>query len=183
MSHSLEFYKPLAQLARSPLTWLAHMQADALDYIAVQGFPSRYDEEWKYTVLDSLLKESFTPFTLREPDTFHATSDIPLEHQLAIHNGTLAPLPDWVNSLPAGVIILPLAHALTAYESLVKPHLNKILQQKHAFHALNTALMQPGFFIYVPQGVCLTEPLVITHYQDQKNGASHLRHLIIAGRK
>ena len=37
-----------------------------------------------------------------------------------------------------------------------------------------------GVLIYIPAGVCIEEPIALTHVQDQMNQAIYLRHLIIA---
>jgi len=60
MSEVLEFYQQQATAVRSNLPWLAERQAAALDDFCRYGFPARKDENWKYTVLDGFLKQTFT---------------------------------------------------------------------------------------------------------------------------
>ncbi len=180
MNDILDFYQQQAKAGVSTIPWLAQLQSQALDRLEDKGFPTRHDEEWKYTVVDGLLKQQFTsPHTANK--VFSAdVSNIPVKQQLVIHNGVFAQEPDWVKTLPVGVLVLPLATALSTHEHLIKEHLGTILQQEHGFHALNTAMIQCGLFVYIPAGVRIEEPIALIHVQDQEQQAVHPRHLIIA---
>lgn len=175
MSDIVSFYKQQAQNALSDIPWLASVQTQALKNLERRGFPTRHHEEWKYTSVDALLKQTFAPSDLPSAD-LALTSDLPLAQQVVIHNGRVAIESD----LPAGVLVLPLARALEEHADLVQPYLSHILEQEHGFHALNTALMQCGVVVYIPKGLVVDEPIVLNHYQDQEQHAVHLRHLVIA---
>ena len=82
--------------------------------------------------------------------------------------------------LPAGVLIQSLASALEQHADKVKPYLGKALRHEHGFQALNTAMLHCGIFIYIPAGVCVEQPIVLSHWQDQNEQAMHNRCLIIA---
>jgi len=181
MSEILEFYDQQAKSALSELPWLASLQASALSELHRTGFPTRQDEEWKYTPVDALLKNPFTKTSQLNKVTAKPISDLPIKQQIHIHNGQISGIESL--QLPAGVLILPLATAMTKHPELLKPYLGKILQQTHGFHALNTAMMHCGLFIYIPEGVCIEEPIALVHYQDQMNQAVHLRHVILAETK
>ncbi|KTD65945.1 Fe-S cluster assembly protein SufD [Legionella shakespearei] len=180
MNEILEFYQQQAKEQLSTLPWLAQLQTKALAHLNRSGFPTRHDEEWKYTLVDALLKQ---PFTWQRAATVSGDgyrSDMPVKQQLVIQNGMVVGNNEWINHLPAGVLVLPLATALTTHEALIKSHLGEVLQQEHGFHALNTAMIHCGVLIYIPKGVCLEEPIALVHAQDQEHQAVHLRHLIIA---
>lgn len=179
MSELVSFYKQQAQGALSNIPWLATLQTEALKKLERRGFPSRHHEEWKYTSVDALLKQ---PFNSEEStaDDFKLSSEFPKAYQLAIHNGRIVDEQELLKTLPQGVLLMPLARALVEHADLVKPHLAHILDQEHGFHALNTALIHCGVFFYIPKGLCIEEPIVLHHYQDQEQHAAHLRHLVIA---
>lgn len=183
MNEMLDFYQKQAKEGLSSIPWLAQMQNQALDSFLTQGFPTRHDEEWKYTLVDSLLKQPFMSHQSHSHDKKDFHSDLPIKQQLFLHNGLLAHEPDWVKNLPKGVILLPLELALTTHESLIKPYLASILHQEHGFHALNTAMMRHGVFLYLPPGTSIEEPIAFIHQQDKEQQAVHLRHLIIAEAK
>ena len=180
MNDSLDFYQQQAQSRLSTLPWLAQLQSQAFTDLRQHGFPTRQNEEWKYTAVDTLLKHSFISPTAVVNHTTPTPSDLPIQHQLHLHNGLILGQEELLKSLPTGVLILPLSVALTSHPDLVKPYLGKILQAEHGFHALNTAMIECGVFIYLPIGVRIEQPILLTHLQDQMNQAVYLRHLIVA---
>ena len=180
MSEELTFYQKQASYRRSSLPWVAALQSRALSDFARLGLPTRYDEEWKYTSVESLRKQSFSVQPLEVLSTKVSDMDLPIQKQLYICNGELLNHEAFDKERALGVLVLPLADALNRHPELVQPHLTKILPQEHAFQALNTAMLQQGVFIYVPQGVVLEEPLAIIHVQNQNQHAVYLRHLVIA---
>lgn len=179
MNEILDLYHDQAKTRSSTIPWLAAMQSKALVELKQHGFPTRQDEDWKYTLVDALLKQSFELKQAQNINT-PVVSDIPVKHQIMIHNGVISDTKELSGQLPAGVLILPLAIALTEHADLVKSYLGTGLHQEHGFHFLNTAMIQCGVFLYVPKGVCIDEPIVLSHIQDQMNQAVHLRHVIIA---
>ncbi|BCA96682.1 Fe-S cluster assembly protein SufD [Legionella antarctica] len=180
MSEILEFYQQQAKKGLSSHDWLAQLQSKASAELDRHGFPTRHDEEWKYTHVDALLKQHFAPQPPVVNPNALKNSDLPLQHQLSIHNGLMFGEKELVEKLPEGVLILPLSAALVDHADLIKPYLGTILQQEHGFHFLNTAMIHCGLFLYIPAGVCIDEPIALAHVQDQTNQAVHLRHLIIA---
>ncbi len=178
MSELVSFYKQQAQNARSNLPWLATLQTQALKNLERHGFPSRHNEEWKYTSVDALLKQTFNQEYKAATSEFK--SDFPVAHHVLINNGHVLRNNELLAQLPKGALVLSLADALTQQADLIKPHLAHILDQEHGFHALNTALMHCGVVIYLPKGACIDSPIILNHYQDQESLAANLRHLVIA---
>lgn len=183
MNEILDFYQEQAPTRVTAVRGLADLQAHALDEFKRQGFPTRHHEEWKYTVLDAFLKQPFSQSTSPVNATLPTPSDLPVARQITLHNGVITGLDTFRHSLPKGVILCSLADALSEQADLIEPYLGKILHQEHAFHFLNTAMIQYGIFLYVPAGVCIEEPIGLIHYQDKPCEAIHLRHLIIAEAK
>ncbi len=176
MSDLTDFYQEQVLAGVSDIPWLAQLQHDALDKFKRLGFPTRKDEEWKYTLLDGFLKQRFVPAD-KPCENWVRETDLPIDcNIISINNGVVSGL----DALPAGAVILPMAQALQSHADKIKPFLGQILKQEHAFHALNTAMLHHGLFIYLPAGVTLDAPLLLSHWQDQALQASHVRHLIIA---
>ncbi|MGC1182955.1 Fe-S cluster assembly protein SufD [Legionella sp.] len=180
MNEILDFYQQQAAASLSIIPWLAQLQSKALTDLNQCGFPGRHDEEWKYTRVDALLEQSFRSYNKDLTVFAPKTSDLPISQQIVIENGLIGGEVKLAKTLPAGVVVLPLATALTSHSELIKSYLGKILQQEHGFHFLNTAMIHCGVLIYIPAGICIEEPIALTHRQDQSNQMVHLRHLIIA---
>ncbi len=180
MSDVVEFYEGQAKEGLSTVPFLADMQAKALRDFKTRAFPTRHDEDWKYTRMDGFLQARFTRQDTASKNLGDFSKTAPIGHEIAIRNGQVVLDEVMVKGLPAGVIIAPLMDALAQHANIIKPWLGKLLRPEHGFHALNMAALQTGVLIYLPAGVHIEEPLVLAHWQDQDAGAVHARHLIIA---
>lgn len=179
MNDMIDFYRQQAKTGLSTIPWLAELQSQALVDLKLQGFPNRHHEEWKYTLVDSLLKQPFHRAEAAATTRF-AAGELPVSLQVHIADGAVIVSNDLQAQLPKGVLVLSLAQALAEHSTLIQPHLGQILQQEHGFHALNTAMIHAGVFIYIPAGIKLEAPIALVHTQNHENQAVHLRHLIIA---
>ncbi|STY28199.1 component of SufBCD complex [Legionella wadsworthii] len=188
MSDILDFYQQRAKSSLSHLPWLAQLQTKALSDLNQHGFPTRHDEDWKYTSVDALLSQPFMQFDAADSykeSAVHSSheklnSRLQSPHQVVIENGHISGFENLAKSLPQGVLVLPLSEALNQYPELLKNHLGSILKQEHGLHYLNTAMIHCGMMIYIPAGVVIEDPILLTHVQSQTNQAVYLRHLIIA---
>jgi Fe-S cluster assembly protein SufD len=168
------------------VAWLELVRGSAMDRFEQLGFPSVRDEEWKYTNLAPLAKESFTPaisggeiavadvsrFAYRETAGAH----------LVVVNGFLREDLSVTTGLEDVVATdLFSAAADATYNKLVR----KYLARNAGYHnngltALNTAFIRSGVFLCIPKDVKLETPLQITFVTDAENSASFPRLLIVA---
>jgi Fe-S cluster assembly protein SufD len=179
MSEHLEFYQKQAQSEVSTLPWLAELQRNAQSDFEALGFPTRYNEEWKYTSVDSFLKQAFNP-AKQQTKQAPIDSDVPHGVKIDVLNGEVVGLEAAAKALPKGVLVLSLQDAIVQHADKVEPHLGRILKHDNGFQALNTAMLQSGLFIYIPSNVQFDSPLLINHWQDKSEQAVYLRHLIVA---
>lgn len=173
MNDVLAFYTDQAKRRLSSLPWVAALQTKALDDFAQSGFPARKDEEWKYTQINPFLEHNFVIETGIQAT---AQPNSPLVNPIRIDNGLIT-IPEL--QLPEGVVLMPLAQALIEHADLIQAHWLADKSHQHGFHALNTAFLNQGLFIYIPRNLRIEFPLSIAHYQDKAQGAHYLRHLII----
>jgi len=166
--------------------WLELVRGSAMERFEQLGFPSVREEEWKYTNLASLAKESFTPaisggemavtdvsrFAYRETASAH----------LVVVNGFLRQDLSVTTGLES-VIATDLFSAAgdARYNKLVR----KYLARNAGYHnngltALNTAFIQSGVFLWIPRDVKLETPLQVTFVADAENSANFPRLLVVA---
>jgi Fe-S cluster assembly protein SufD len=82
--------------------------------------------------------------------------------------------------LPGGVIVTTLEQAAAEHPELVERHLGSVVSaQDDVFVARNDAGFQGGAFVYVPRGVVLTAPIVLTAVQSQADTELHRRTVIV----
>lgn len=177
MNDLLHFYQQEASKRFSNIPWLQRLQQHALSDFMRLGFPTRHDEDWKYSSVTDFAKQTFNQLNTNITELTELAEPRPnLPMTALLKQGQITV----TASVPRGVLIVPISEALAKHSELVTPYLNQILSSQHGFHALNSAMLKDGLFIYIPEKVQLEEPLLLTHWQDIPNQANYLRHLIVA---
>jgi Fe-S cluster assembly protein SufD len=162
--------------------WLPPLQRAAQSRFAELGFPTRVDEEWRFTDVRPIAEIAFgSPRT--SPDARDAVDGFAFEGvpQIVFVNGRYAPELSTIGSLPAGAKVMPLSEALRDCAALLEPHLGRYAEfERQPFVALNTAMFDEGAFVYLPRGVAIDEPIHLLYVATESNTASHPRTLIVA---
>jgi Fe-S cluster assembly protein SufD len=79
-----------------------------------------------------------------------------------------------------GTLVLPLSVAIRTHSELVEKHFGTLVSgESDPFVARNEAGWQGGAFVYVPRGVQVADPIVITVAQSQAQTALHWRTLVV----
>jgi Fe-S cluster assembly protein SufD len=164
--------------------WLELVRGSAMDRFEQLGFPSVRDEEWKYTNLATLAKESFEPVTSADQtgDVSRFAYPEASGAHLVVVNGFLNEELSVTTGL-GDVVATDLFRAVddARYNKIIR----KYLARNAGYHnngltALNTAFIQSGVFVYVPKNVKLEKPLQITFIGGTANSAAFPRVLVIA---
>lgn len=147
-------------LPGASLDWLKEYRDHRLSRFLDVGFPTRKVEQWKYTDVSQLEKLTF---------------------QFALDDKSIT-LPTDLKSLPSGVVLCSLSEALQKQSAMIKPYFD-LQESANPFVDMNGALMSDGFFLYVPDGVTIEQPIHVVNDSNQQNDTvmRHLRHIIILG--
>jgi Fe-S cluster assembly protein SufD len=78
-----------------------------------------------------------------------------------------------------GTLVMPLSTAIQSHPELVERHFGSIVGADDPFVARNEAGWQGGAFVYVPRGVQVDSPIVVTVVQSQPQTALHWRTLVV----
>jgi Fe-S cluster assembly protein SufD len=179
------FEKHLSTLGSAPAWWLARKR-DAFATFASSRMPKRGDEAWRFSNIGALTLDGFT---IDQPGKTAATlsstefAAISSLATLSFHNNELVssnPLsPDVAGK---GVIVMTLGEAATKHADLLKTHFMAQPQKlgSEKFAALHTAFVAGGAFIYVPRGVELADPIVVTHAASGAGTAVFPHTLVVA---
>jgi len=81
--------------------------------------------------------------------------------------------------LPEGVIVAPLAEAAARHPDLVEKRLGSVVAPDDIFAARNEAGFSGGAFVYVPEGVSVDAPIVLTVAQEADRSALAWRTLVV----
>lgn len=183
-----DYARVAAVLPGARLPWLTSTRSAALDAFAQNGFPTKRDEEWKYTSVAAFEKQAFfaMPESGRNGGAAVAAKmvnrfalDHTAGHLLVFHNGRYVPALSAPGRLPAGVTLTSLADALDSASDALEPYLSND-HQAPAFGALNSAFMADGAYLHLRRGTVLEAPVHLLFLSSEAGGASHLRNVIVA---
>jgi Fe-S cluster assembly protein SufD len=142
---------------------LAELRERAAKRFEEIPMPVQKDKGWEFTSLEQFDLGAY-------PAANGATETAPAHEPVV--------LPAEIE-LPEGVIAGPLAAAATEHPDLVDKHLGSLVFDADKFSAQNSALWEDGAFVYVPAGVRVAEPIVLSAVQGTANTALHWRSLIV----
>ena len=158
--------------------WLELVRSGAIDRFEQIGFPTVHDEEWKYTNLAPLAKESFQPAVA--PVEF-TDSNIARFAYPETQNAHLVVVNRFLREDLSKTTGLDEIVAIDLFSAVADARYNKIARKYLArnanYHdngvkALNTAFLQSGVFLWIPKNVKLETPLQITFLSDTKSATS-----------
>jgi Fe-S cluster assembly protein SufD len=171
----------LATQTQAPVWWIDRKR-DAYTRFAGLPMPKRTDESWRFSNITSLTLDGFNA------DAGVAAGlsvDSPFgEPALAFVNNTVARSHERqrVDALPPGVIVTTLSAAVGKHSDLLREHFmaqpQKLGSDKLA--ALHTAFLGDGAFVYIPKGVEVATPIVITHAASGAGTAVFPHTLVVA---
>lgn len=169
-------------------TSLHALRRSAIAKFVEIGFPTTREEEWRFTNITPITKINFHPIlqydcaglTLRDIGRFALDGVI----RLTFVDGFFSPELSDIRSLSNGIVTTGLASALKKDAQSVQQLLNKYLKlDENAFMALNTAFIQDGAFVSIPNDTVVDLPIQLLYISTNQKSAlfSHPRNLILVG--
>ncbi len=172
------------------LRWLNDLREAGLDRFGRLGFPPARSEAWKYTSLRALETLPLEPVAASDrliAPSAYAPLPLPPElnrSRLVFVDGVFDPAQSRTAALPAGVVLAPLRQVLAERSDLAEAHLGRIAEgEGQAFISLNTAFVDDGAVLHIPDGVDLETPveLVFVGHAGDRPLVWHPRILVVAG--
>ncbi len=163
--------------------WLVERRAAARAHFERQGIPTIKDEAWRFTNVGPIGQCAFAsasaePGSIESdglPDFLGGTAIA----RLVFVDGVADQARSTIGDLPEGVRVGCLGQ-IAAPE--LEPHLASHARADiEPFVALNTACMQDGVAVIVPDGVAIEAPVEIIHVSTRGGRVTHPRTLIVAG--
>ena len=133
--------------------WFSKQRQSAFDIFQESGFPNTRVEDWKYTDVRPIAKNTFSNITESNVASDNNEIDEILIKDLdcvnlVFINGAYSEKYSDIKNISSKIVIKSMADALINDESLLKKHLTKhINQELSSFTALNTAFIQDGAYI------------------------------------
>lgn len=149
--------------------WLAAQRALAAKHFIAEGFPTRRNEDWRYTSLDRVLEQRWeipaAPFSALmdlDIEDFRLVGDAAA--LVVFANGRWVPELSDTRALASTLRVGSLRTALENEPDRLVQHLGRAAPAvASSFAALNTALIDDGLFVHIPADVKLEKPIEILH--------------------
>ena len=167
--------------------WLQLVRGSAMDRFELLGFPTVHDEDWKYTNLAPLAKQSFVPATRGDQVSINASRFVYPEttaaHLVVVNGFFSEELSD--KTALENVVAVDLLTAVSdaRYNKIARAYLARNAgYHNNGLAALNTAFLQSGLFLLIPKNVKVETPIQVTFLTDaeQADIASFPRLLVVA---
>jgi Fe-S cluster assembly protein SufD len=183
------FEEQRRKLARRGPVWLRERRKAAMARFDELGLPTSRDEQWRHTNLTPLTRTVFHPGARGEPPrgdlNMNALADLRLGGpRLVFVDGKRSAALSSTDGLCEGVRVMSLAEALEQ----IPERLEASLVREHetpdgVFEALNSALLEDGAVVVVPDGVRLDAPIQLCFVSGgaDEATASHPLTLLLAG--
>jgi Fe-S cluster assembly protein SufD len=120
---------------------------------------------WEFTPIDKLDLDAFPPAP-------GGAGEDPFGFEDAV-------MPSAEASASDGLIVMPLAQAAEQFPELVSRHLGTVVTQRTPFTVRNDAHWTDGALVYVPRGVQVQAPIVVSTLQEQAGTTLHWRLLVV----
>jgi Fe-S cluster assembly protein SufD len=153
-----------AGAGRTP-RWLEEHRREGMRSFLDRGFPTRRDEDWRYTDVAPLKRHRFAlappaaavPATLSEQ---RFALGLRRGARLVFVNGRFVPSLSRADALPRGARLASLAEALAGGDSDLEDGIGALARPaEHPFAALNSAFLADGLFLDLPPGAVVEEPI------------------------
>ncbi|UOB15914.1 Fe-S cluster assembly protein SufD [Abyssalbus ytuae] len=164
------------------------IRSEAIKLFEEKGFPTKKEEAWKYTSLNSLLKNNYSVFPKKE--TALDFKDIKKyfihdidSYKIVFIDGIYSSHLSATSHDGLDVCLMSAALAKPKYKIIIDNYFNKVADKKDSLTSLNTAFSREGAFINIPKGKIVDKPVQIIHFATGTETALMLqpRNLVIVG--
>ena len=177
--------------AASQPAWLNDLRRSAIAHFEAVGLPTarKGNEPWKYTNIAPIAGMEFAhglppARALTSQEIAAVAPWCTVWKELVFVNGRYSP--ELSSADFDGVTAMSLAEALVSHTDTVRKHLGQLAAHDYdGFTALNTAFLQDGAFVYVPEGAEIPVHLHVLFVTTRADApvASYPRTLIVAGKQ
>ena len=161
------------------------IRTEAFQNFEKLGFPSKKLEAWKYTSLNSILKEDYSIFPNKEKSISLAEVKKYFIHDIDTYkivfiDGKYSSFLSETTHDNIDVCLMSSALTKTKYKPVIENYFNKIAQQDN-LTSLNTAFSKEGAYIHIPKNTEVEKPIQIINFTTGEESATMLqpRNLIV----
>ena len=175
----------LNTVTKSDSKVLESRRSSAVSEFERMGFPTKKNEEWRFTNVAPIVN---TNFTVKKDGAKKNLIEKLAEYKfdaniVVIYNGNYSPELSKITEESGKVFIGSFADAYSkGFDKAFEEHFGKYASDKvDGFTALNTSMINSGLFVYVSKGASLKKPVMVINFIEDSNTeifANH-RNLIV----
>ncbi|WP_100611103.1 Fe-S cluster assembly protein SufD [Confluentibacter lentus] len=165
--------------------YLNDLRNDAIKTFEEKGFPSKKEEAWKYTSLNSILKEDYSIFPKQENSI--EFSDVKKyfihdidSYKIVFIDGKYSSHLSQTTHDGMDICLMSAAMSKPKYRLVIENYFNKAAT-KDSLSSLNTAFSSEGAYIHIPKNKMVAKPIQIIHFSTGNESAIMLqpRNLVV----
>lgn len=161
------------------------VRTEAIKTFEEEGFPTKKQEAWKYTSLNSVLKHNYSVFPKHEKTLEYSEvkkyfiHDID-SYKIVFIDGKYSSHLSQTTHDGLDVCLMSAALTKPKYRILIENYFNKIAT-KDSLSSLNTAFSSEGAYIHIPKNKLVEKPIQVIHFSTGNEAALMLqpRNLIV----
>jgi len=167
---------------------LHELRSHAIKNFENKGFPTKKEEAWKYTSLNSILKNDFSVFPKKENAIEFKDVKKYFLHEIDTYKVVFIDgiFSSFLSSTTHdGLDVCLMSSALTKpkYKMIVDTYFNQIANKEDSLTSLNTAFSLEGAYINIPKSKVVEKPIEIIYFSTGNEAALMVqpRNLVIVG--
>ncbi|HLN21261.1 MAG TPA: Fe-S cluster assembly protein SufD [Bacteroidales bacterium] len=182
------YYDNIDKVERQSSDILNSFRSDAFRKFSELGIPTRKNELYKYTNLNTFFDQDYSTYFMPDESDFRKAEEFRCDisdldaYGLILMNGHFPSINEKIRKIPPGVWVGSLNEAAIKFSDLLRKHYGRYAHNdRDGLIYLNTAMASDGIFIYIPEGAVLEKPIQIVNLVGSENDMfNQHRNLIIA---
>lgn len=170
------------------VTDLHDIRTEALKNFESKGFPTKKEEAWKYTSLNSVLKNDFSIFPKKENAIEfkevkkYFLNDVDT-YKVVFIDGIFSSFLSSTTHDGLDVCLMSSALTKPKYKMIIDTYFNQIANKEESLTSLNTAFAFEGAYVNIPKSRVVDKPIEIIYFSTGNEAALMVqpRNLIIVG--
>lgn len=163
------------------------IRSEAIKHFEATGFPSKKEEAWKYTSLNSVLKEDYSLFPKKEDALEYRDIKKYFIHdidtcKIVFLDGIYSSHLSETTHEKIDACLMSSALTKSKYKPVIDNYFNKIAP-KDGLNSLNTAFSHEGAYINIPKNTSFDKPIQIINFATGNEASLMIqpRNLIVVG--
>ena len=163
------------------------IRSEAIKTFEEKGFPTKKEEDWKYTPLNRILKQNYSVFPKKENALEYRDVKKYFIHdidtyKIVLIDGKYSSHLSQTTHDGMDICLMSAALSKPKYRLFIENYFNKIATND-SLSSLNTAFSSEGAYISIPKNKLVEKPIQILHFSTGNESALMLqpRNLIVVG--